>query len=272
MRARGQGGDTQDPPIGPLRPSLPALWPLRSGTRAAAGKHQAAGRVRGVSSLACSCRCVVCGAHVDVGGPVCALWVCVTCGEKQLVRSELYGTSASCKQPYYEPSETRWHRRPRGSPLLQPIDSNPWRHRSFKNASPSGFCGACSSGFREWPFGSGKPSTDSENRTTRLFGEICTAWGVRHQKSRLRCKRASGVAHVGSLHGTHGFQDRVSDLLPHGRGPACLRKPCDLHEGHRARSCSFVVLVPHEGARSLGGLKNTDGQGRGVNTRNGMVE
>ena len=62
------------------------------------------------------------------------------------------------------------------------------------------------------------------------------------------------MAHVGSLHGTHGFQDRVSDLLPHGRVPACLRKPRDLHEGHG----SFVVLVLQERAHEFEGVKHAD--------------
>ena len=80
------------------------------------------------------------------------------------------------------------------------------------------------------------------------YGHGCT-WTVGYEcgkvDSRLRCKRAAGVAHVGSLHGTHGFKDRVSDLLPHGRVPARLRKPRDLHEGHWQCSC---LVQP--GARS----------------------
>ena len=68
-------------------------------------------------------------------------------------------------------------------------------HRSFKYASPSGFTGACRSGFCEWPFGSGKPSTDSENRTTRLLGEICAARSSR-QMNMQRRRRGSTGEHV----------------------------------------------------------------------------
>ena len=99
------------------------------------------------------------------------------------------------------------------------------------------------------------------------YGHGCT-WTVGYERrkvdSRLRCKRAAGVAHVGSLHGTHGFQDRVSDLLPHGRVPARLRKPCDLHEGHGfcARASSS-----QERAREFDGVKHAD---RNNLTKNGM--
>ena len=164
----------------------------------------------------------------------------------------MYGTSASCKQPYYEPSETRWHKRPRGSPLLQPIDSNPWRV-----ASPvlqERFALRLLRCVQLWVLGVAlrqrkavncfrEPDDGVVRRDLHSVGSAASV------DSRLRCKRAAGVAHVSSLHGTHGFQDRVSDLLPHGRGPACLRKPCDLHEGHRARSCSVSCSSPTRALR-----------------------
>lgn len=93
------------------------------------------------------------------------------------------------------------------------------------------FCGACKSGFSLCPFGSGKPSTLSENRTTRLLGEMSadltlTMAFITASATSLRAaavrqalgSQAMCTCGIGESGGRRRKQARVVSGLPHPRG------------------------------------------------------